>query len=41
MAGPVHAGRTEDDGSELHLEPVPVLRRAGVPSMAIAQEAMT
>jgi Fe-S cluster biogenesis protein NfuA/nitrite reductase/ring-hydroxylating ferredoxin subunit len=37
----VHAGRAQDDGSDQHLEPVPVLRRDGVPSMAIAQEAMT
>ncbi len=37
----VHAGRAQDDGSNQHLEPVPVLRRDGVPSMAIAQEAVT
>ncbi|ORA27706.1 NifU family protein [Mycobacterium aquaticum] len=37
----VHAGRAEDDDSAQHLEPIPVLRRDGVPSMAIAQEAMT
>ena len=37
----VHAGRAEHDGSDHHLEPIPVLRRDGVPSMAIAQGAMS
>jgi nitrite reductase/ring-hydroxylating ferredoxin subunit len=37
----VHAGRAVDDRSDLHLEPVPVLTRDGVPSMAVAQEAMS
>jgi Fe-S cluster biogenesis protein NfuA/nitrite reductase/ring-hydroxylating ferredoxin subunit len=37
----VHAGRAEDDRSDHHLEPIPVLRRDGVPAMAIAQEAMS